>query len=704
LCDRAGLRNIEANRAPEVRVSSTTWRALTLALSSVLTLLASMHTAPSARAQVGPTPPDGSLGDSSTGFQIEIFEPQPAQGVNLLNLVKTDVMQHLYPSFGVFLQYVDDPFELARQDDDDAVVSRLVGMQVRLEPWVAFGLFDRVDVGLVLPLVVAQDGESLAFLNRPGESIGGFAVGDLRLVPKVRIVDPHDAFGFGLSFAAPLYLPTGDESSFNSYGAVRFKPTLALDWREETYGFAVVANLGYMLQPRAYAHNLVLDDGLHWGLGLEIPIVGQDRVELLVSFHGIAALEDSRDPADLTRSLPDDLASPMELDLALQMRFDAIVVQLGGGLGLNNHVGAPDFRALLSVGYTPVTRDRDGDGILDRDDACPDDPEDKDGFEDQDGCPDLDNDKDGVLDVSDGAREPNGFGACRDDPEDKDGFEDADGCPDHDNDRDAVVDRDDGPQDHSGYGRCRDAPEDHDGFEDADGCPDDDNDKDGLADKVDGPPDATGFGSCRNDAEDKDGFADEDGCPDLDNDGDGVPDVVDGPKDASGFGACRDQPETRNGYADEDGCPDTAPKKVRVTQFQIEILDKVFFDYNKATIQPVSFGLLDEVALVIEQHPQLTRIRVEGHTDFHGDDAYNDKLSQARAEAVMAYLIARGVAAGRLEAKGWGEQDPLVPGAAGRTAQGRAKNRRVEFDIVEVHGKPHSPDKPVIIEKHEVEP
>jgi len=644
--------------------------------------------------------------DSSTAFQVEIFEPQPAQGVNLLNLVKSDVMQHLYPSFGVFAQYVDDPFELARQADQDIVVSRLVKSQFKVEPWVAFGLFDIVDIGVVIPLVVSQSGGSLAFFNEPQDAVAGFAMGDIRIVPKVRILDPDDAFGFGLAFAAQIYLPTGDTATFNSYGSARFAPTLALDWRDAHSGFTIAANIGYTFQPRATAHNLVLDDSLRWGFGIEVPLIA-DKVKLLATIHGIMALEANRDPADLSKALDDGFTSPVETDLALNLRFGAFVVQLGGGLGLTNGVGAPDFRAFLSFGYTPVTYDRDGDGILDRDDKCPDVPEDKDGFEDKDGCPDLDNDHDGIVDVSDGAMLPDGFGACRDQPEDKDGFEDQDGCPDLDNDQDGVPDTSDGRPDLAGFGACRDQPEDKDGFEDEDGCPDLDNDKDGVPDVSDGGPDATmiGFGRCRNEPEDKDGFQDDDGCPDPDNDRDGILDVNDGAKDASGFGVCRDQPETVNGVDDTDGCPDqVAPKRVRVTQFQIEILDKVFFDYNKATIQPVSFTLLDEVATVLTQHPQLTKVRVEGHTDFHGDDAYNEKLSQERADAVQAYLVARGIAAGRLEGKGWGEQRPLIPGPAGKTNDGRAKNRRVEFHIIEVNGQPHSPEKPVILEKHEEVP
>jgi len=133
-------------------------------------------------------------------------------------------------------------------------------------------------------------------------------------------------------------------------------------------------------------------------------------------------------------------------------------------------------------------KDRDGDGIVDKEDDCPDDPEDKDGFQDEDGCPDPDNDQDGILDGEDG---------CPNEPEDKDRFEDQDGCPDPDNDKDGIADRQDG---------CPDEPEDKDGFEDQDGCPDPDNDKDGIADKDD---------RCPLDPETRNGIEDEDGCPDL---------------------------------------------------------------------------------------------------------------------------------------------------------------------------------------------
>lgn len=102
----------------------------------------------------------------------------------------------------------------------------------------------------------------------------------------------------------------------------------------------------------------------------------------------------------------------------------------------------------------PPPSDRDGDGLLDEDDACPDNAEDKDGFEDNDGCPENDNDKDGILDTSD---------QCVNEPEDADGFEDEDGCPDLDNDADGFNDPDD---------ECPNDAEVINGIHDYDGCPD----------------------------------------------------------------------------------------------------------------------------------------------------------------------------------------------------------------------------------------
>jgi outer membrane protein OmpA-like peptidoglycan-associated protein len=168
-----------------------------------------------------------------------------------------------------------------------------------------------------------------------------------------------------------------------------------------------------------------------------------------------------------------------------------------------------------------------------------------------------------------------------------------------------------------------------------------------------------------------DGYKDDDGCPDPDNDSDGILDKDD---------KCPNEPETINGFQDEDGCPDQGPPpKVRLEKKQIIILDKIYFEKDKARILPQSFNLLDQVALLIKAHHDL-KIRIEGHTDSQGSAAHNDKLSQDRADSVLLYLAKKGVDAGRLVAAGYGAAQPI---ADNKSAKGREANRRVEFHIMD---------------------
>ena len=257
-----------------------------------------------------------------------------------------------------------------------------------------------------------------------------------------------------------------------------------------------------------------------------------------------------------------------------------------------------------------------------------------------------------TLKVTDGDADGDGIGNAVDDcpkrPEDLDGYADADGCPDPDNDEDGFADNVD---------ECPNEAEDKDGFKDDDGCPDVDNDEDGLSDRLD---------QCPNRAEDDDGHEDDDGCPDCDNDGDGVPECPT-PEDR-----CPDQA----GPAASDGCPGQY-KNVVVTKTRIELKQTVYFNTGKSRIKPISYGLLNEVAKAMGDHPKIS-VRIEGHTDSQGSEAFNLRLSQGRADAVRKYLIRQGVDGSRMVAKGYGE---AVPIADNRTRGGREQNRRVEFVI-----------------------
>jgi OOP family OmpA-OmpF porin len=212
--------------------------------------------------------------------------------------------------------------------------------------------------------------------------------------------------------------------------------------------------------------------------------------------------------------------------------------------------------------------------------------------------------------------------------------------------------------------QCVLEPEDKDGYLDDDGCPDLDNDADGIPDEND---------QCKNEPEDIDGYQDTDGCPDPDNDGDGIPDTED---------FCPNTPGIASG--DKPGCPKRT--LVVVTDKEIRINQQIQFEFNKSVVKPgISDRILDDIVGVLNDNPRIS-LEVQGHTDNVGADSYNVQLSQSRAEAVRAYLVAHGVAPLRLSAKGYGSRQPLVPNS---DEANRALNRRVQF--IRTESRPLSP-------------
>jgi len=278
----------------------------------------------------------------------------------------------------------------------------------------------------------------------------------------------------------------------------------------------------------------------------------------------------------------------------------------------------------------PLDPDPDKDGVVGAADMCP-----TEAGTNPDGCPTKDKDGDGIMDAAD---------KCMTEPETVNAFQDEDGCPDSlpDTDADGLDDTKD---------KCPAEAEDKDGFQDEDGCPDADNDADGAMDGLDKCPLQAGP-------------VENSGCPDTDADSDGVVDRMDNcPQEA--------------GAKDNQGCK--KKQLVVITKDQLKILDQVYFKTGKATLDKKSNKLLDNMAFVLKAHPEILKIRIEGHTDDVGDDAKNLTLSQQRAESVVAYLVKAGVEQARLEGQGFGETKPLVEG---KTKKARAANRRVEFNVV----------------------
>ena len=222
---------------------------------------------------------------------------------------------------------------------------------------------------------------------------------------------------------------------------------------------------------------------------------------------------------------------------------------------------------------------------------------------------------------------------------------------DPDPDRDGILGAEDA---------CPMDAEDVDEFEDADGCPELDNDADGIADLDD---------QCPMEPEDKDGVFDADGCPEEDGDGDAIADAAD---------KCPEQAEDINGRDDEDGCPDS---KVTVSAGKLELGEPVLFKSGSAELDKRSYDILNDVAALIIGTPEIRSMRIEGHTDSQGSDVLNQRLSERRAESVRDYLVGKGIDAGLFATQGFGESQPID---SNDTAQGRARNRRVDFYIVEI--------------------
>jgi len=296
--------------------------------------------------------------------------------------------------------------------------------------------------------------------------------------------------------------------------------------------------------------------------------------------------------------------------------------------------------------------DLDRDGVRDKKDTCPATP--MGAVVDATGCP-TDSDRDKVY---------NGLDAC---PNTVDGAQvDARGCP-TDADADGVFD---------GIDQCAGTPTG--ARVDARGCPTD-ADGDAVADGIDQCPNTPAGAT-----------VDATGCP-TDNDKDGVFDGIDkcpgtpAGTEVDSSGCQRSKDTDGDGVDDtKDKCPGTAAGTrvdaagcpILFTEARTPvILRGVTFEVGKSALKSESFTILDIVAASLVANPDI-RIEIAGHTDNTGSAATNTRLSQSRAEAVRAYLASKGVAPGRMVAKGYG---PSVPVAPNTTAAGRAQNRRVEL-------------------------
>jgi outer membrane protein OmpA-like peptidoglycan-associated protein len=629
----------------------------------------------------------------SPKFSLERFNPSQA-GDRLFGVQSPFVAGHVVAHAVLMADYAHNPL-VVRKANGDAIGS-IVSGQMLLHVNASFALWNRLQLNVNLPLALLQSGQNPIADGRTFTSPTGFSLGDVRIGGRLRILgNYYDAFQ--LAVGGYAWIPTGS-GNFVTDGAVRGLPQLIVGGRVGPHMYTLAA--GPELRPKQNLYGAVAQGAMiTGGLGYAFFLGAEEQVQIGAEGTFSTVL------GETTR-----YNTNAELLVSGRFRFAKVLeAGIGAGPGLTGGVGTPDVRVVALLSYSPPVPkgiDTDGDGIFDPQDKCPTVPGVTSSDPEKHGCP-PDKDGDGIIDVKDACVDVPGV--TSDDPT-------KNGCP-PDRDRDGIIDAKDAcidvpgvaspdatkhgcPPDKDGDGildpqdACIDVP----GVANADaaknGCPSD-RDGDGVLDKDDACPDEPGARS--NDPK-------KNGCL-PDKDGDGVPDKNDAcidvpgvktadpktngcPGDADGDTIKDDKDACPNekGAADKDPKKNGCPKEVRVTDTEVLLLKQVQFDTSKATIKKVSDKLLDEVAGVLKEHPEITQLEVQGHTDDRGGKEMNDKLSQDRANAVMIAMIKRGIEASRLTAKGYGQNVPI---GDNKTDKGRQENRRVQFVIKEK--KPKAP-------------
>lgn len=525
-----------------------------------------------------------STAGAQTSPQFDLNQFRPSELTTDGFAVSTaDGQGHLKFGVQIYFDFARDPLELKVTGIDPERRLELVHAQLTGHLTWSLGLWDRLVIFMDLPYhFIVKDDLSpgdVEFLEQIGQQAlipDGGGLGDLYVGARGVLYGTSENL---FQIAAQATLTTNTASAALSDQAYLGEPGRSPNiggWFEVLGTFNVAKilriplNIGYKTGFRDDVPSLAVGSQLTWGAGAQLLFGQTQRFMLTAETFGRTAAESGTGFGG-RQETPAELLGGFKF-----LSKIGFATGIAGTGGLTTGYGAPDWRLIGMLGYTMPEKDeeapsdRDGDGIIDELDACPDDPEDYDGFEDEDGCPDLDNDADGIPDVDD---------ACPDEP---------------------------------------------------------------------GPPE-------------------NNGCPDTDRDSDGVPDRVDN---------CPDEP----GPPQNQGCPEE--QRVAIEEGQLEILEKVYFEFDSAKIQSRSYPVLDNVAAVLKAHPEIPLIRVEGHTDSQGPAAYNQRLSQRRAESVVRYLVDKGgISKDRLVAEGFGESQPLVPNAT--TEEDFAKNRRVEFHLSE---------------------
>jgi OOP family OmpA-OmpF porin len=575
---------------------------------------------------------------AADGIALDRFNPAPA-GDRMFGVPSPFAAGGLTPHVMLLADYAHNPLVL-RTVPGNSNVGNIVSGQLFLHLDGGLSLWNRVYINLDVPVALYQGGNTQTVEGVSFAAPGGAEFGDLRIGARVRLFgEYYDPFQIGIN--GYVWAPTAKGSSalYVGDGKARGLPQVVIGGHTDRIVWTAAG--GPEIRAAEQVGGTKLGNLFEWGAGIGFLLGDERHLQLGVETYGSITLGNIEKHTTNSEVLAD-----------LRYRvINDLEIAIGAGPGLTSGIGTPDFRGVLSIAYTPEPpKDRDGDGIWDKDDACPDvrgvhtdDPQ-------TNGCPPPpDRDGDGIPDDVDAC--PDVKGIHTNDPK-------TNGCP-SDRDGDGIWDQDDA---------CPDVKGIHTDDPKTNGCPPPpaDRDGDGIPDIEDACPDIKGI---------RTSDPKTNGCPPrVDTDGDGIFDDED---------ACPLEKGPRDPDPTRNGCP-----RVHVTETEVFILEQVQFDTGKSTIKRVSDPLLDEVANVLKQHPELLKLEVQGHTDDRGTPGLNRTLSDARAKAVMKALVKRGIVAGRLTARGYGQDKPIAPNT---TDEGRTKNRRVQFTILEKKPKAPAP-------------
>ncbi|AGC48756.1 OmpA family protein [Myxococcus stipitatus DSM 14675] len=343
-----------------------------------------------------------------TRFDVQMFRPSGAPQ-DLVLVSQSRPLSHLSVAAGPYFSYSLNPLTLVPEGGDLEKIS-LVGNRLQLDVMAMVGLFDWAEIGVDMPLILAQGGQNLEVIGTEG-SVESFVLGDLRLSGKVAVPGlrrPAEGKGWGAALTLNVSFPTGAQDAFAGEGELTWAPGLVVDYRFGN-GILLALNGGFWKRPDRVFDGVAIGDMMPFGVGAEVPILRGSGITALGLVSGAVGLK---------KAPGTERQVPAELLIGLRWYSSTgVTFTFGGGAGCGCSLASPTLSFFTSIIWIPAkTRewealerfkeppeptppppppiDPDGDSVIGTGDKCPDVA----GPVENAGCPDTDRDGDGIVD------------------------------------------------------------------------------------------------------------------------------------------------------------------------------------------------------------------------------------------------------------------------------------------------------------------